>query len=88
MQLREGEKIQENAEIATLFEQLETYAKNKPDVFAFFCKKYEQILYDNFDWAYALFHSGDKPVGILDKYLPYINMALLLFMTIMFLIRK
>lgn len=70
--------IEENKEIATLFESLEQYSKQKPEVFAFFCKRYETILYDNFDWAYALFHSAEKPAGILDKFLPYISVALLL----------
>jgi len=68
--------INENSEIASLFEKLDTFAKSKPDVFAFFCKKYEQILYDNFDWAYALFHSDEKPAGSLDKFMPYITVAL------------
>lgn len=80
--------VEENAEIATAFEQLEKYYKSKPDVFAFFCKKYEQILYDNFDWAYALFHTNEKSAGILDKIMPYVSVVFSLITMIVVLVKK
>lgn len=83
----ENEIVNENAEIAALFVKLEKYAKDKPDVFAFFCKKYEQILYDNFDWAFALFHGLDVEKGIIEKFMPYIGIALNLIILIFMFIK-
>ena len=83
-------QIEENTEIAGLFDRLEFYAKQKPDVFAFFCKKYERILYDNFDWAYALFHTAEQPAGVLDKFMPYIQVLINIigFIAIILMVKK
>lgn len=73
------QKVQQDAEAVQLFAELEKLSKAKPEVFAFFISKYAGLINDNYDWGYALWHTDDPKAGSLDKFLPYINAAILLF---------
>jgi len=72
----QNEVIQKNKEGAELFAQLEIFSKADPAAFSYFCNKYASVLYDNFDWSYALFHSDEKPAGFFDKFMPYAGVAI------------
>ena len=80
--------INENAEGAELFVKLEDYSNRHPDAFAFFCNKYQTILYDNFPWAEVLFRFDQRSAGVLDKYIPYVSAVLSLIVLILLMVKK
>ncbi|OGM10547.1 hypothetical protein A2159_01325 [Candidatus Woesebacteria bacterium RBG_13_34_9] len=80
--------IQTNAEAVELFAKLEKMSVEKPDVFQFFLSRYGAQMLDYYNWGNALWNVDERPVGILDKFIPYITVVMVLIFGIIGIVKK